>query len=55
MSTKPKRSGKRSDAGAVPVLREEGTERRFTSALNTEYRKGVFVAQVAENRCSSPT
>ena len=25
------------------VLREEGTERRFTSALNTEYHKGVFV------------
>jgi peptide-methionine (R)-S-oxide reductase len=25
------------------VLREEGTERRFTSALNTEYRNGVFV------------
>ena len=25
------------------VLREEGTERRFTSPLNAEYRKGVFV------------
>jgi peptide-methionine (R)-S-oxide reductase len=25
------------------VLREEGTERRFTSPLNSEYRKGVFV------------
>jgi peptide-methionine (R)-S-oxide reductase len=25
------------------VLREEGTERRFTSPLNTEYRKGTFV------------
>ncbi|MBI3530248.1 MAG: peptide-methionine (R)-S-oxide reductase MsrB [Betaproteobacteria bacterium] len=25
------------------VLREEGTERRFTSPLNTEYRKGAFV------------
>ncbi len=24
------------------VLREEGTERRFSSPLNTEYRKGVF-------------
>ncbi|HWQ39708.1 MAG TPA: peptide-methionine (R)-S-oxide reductase MsrB [Burkholderiales bacterium] len=25
------------------VLREEGTERRFTSPLNKEYRKGTFV------------
>jgi len=25
------------------VLRREGTERRFTSPLNAEYRKGVFV------------
>jgi peptide-methionine (R)-S-oxide reductase len=25
------------------VLRKEGTERRFTSPLNAEYRKGVFV------------
>ena len=25
------------------VLREEGTERRFTSPLNGEYRNGVFV------------
>ena len=24
------------------VLREEGTERRFSSPLNAEYRKGVF-------------
>ena len=25
------------------VLREEGTERRFTSALNSEYRRGRFI------------
>ncbi|MGH8865680.1 MAG: peptide-methionine (R)-S-oxide reductase, partial [Burkholderiales bacterium] len=25
------------------VLREEGTERRFTSPLNSEYGKGTFV------------
>ena len=37
------------------VLRQEGTERRFTSPLNTEYRNGVFVCAGCENRCSNPT
>ncbi|AXX97450.1 peptide-methionine (R)-S-oxide reductase MsrB [Profundibacter amoris] len=33
---------KRLSAKAYNVLREEGTERAFTSPLNDEHRKGVF-------------
>ena len=34
------------------VLREEGTERPFSSKLNDEKRKGVFVCAGCAGRCS---
>ena len=36
------------------ILRKEGTERAFSSKLNNEKRKGIFIVQVVVKRFSRP-